>query len=107
LKEIAQILFLVDITLMFCGMIFANAAAWWVFIPFHVVATTYVTIILCLAWRAAKIIQPSFKFQRPIGITLYLPAHLIQFCFTGQVPIGLVGYVLIAFPLAVLFLFEE
>ena len=107
LKDIAPILFLVDVALLFFGMFFANAAAWWIFLPFHFLASGYFAFVLILARRASRIIPPSFAFQRPLGVFLYSSAHVIQFGFPGQIPLLFAGYLLMAYPLAVVFLFEE
>ena len=105
IKKLCEILFLAEVTLMFVGL-FLVADNTWFFVVFHVVATVFAIFVLRTAYRAARVIPASIPFQRPIGVTLYVTGHLIQFCYPGQLPIGLVGVLLITCPLAVIFLFE-
>jgi hypothetical protein len=106
-KDIAPVLFLVDVGLMFSAMIFNNVAAIWVFVLFQIVVTSYAISVLCLAYRAARVIPASIPLQRPFGVILYISAHLLQFAFPGQLPLALAGYVLIAVPISIVFLFVE
>ncbi len=106
-RDIAPALFLVDVGLMFSAMIFNNVAVMWGVVLFQIVITCYASLILYLAYRAAKIIPASLPFQRPMGVILYLTAHVLQFAFPGQLPLALAGVVLLAVPISILFLFVE
>ena len=106
-KDIAALLLLVDLGLMFSTLIFNNIAAIWVFALFQIVVTFYAITVLYLAYRVARIIPASIPLQRPLGVAFYISAHLLQFAFPEQLPIALTGYLLIALPISMLFLFGE
>ena len=107
LRDWMPVLCLADVALMFSGIFFLNAAAWWVWVPFQLVACSFTLFVLYLAWVAIPFVPQSIPLQRPIGAILYLSCHAIQFFGPGQIPIALVGYLLIAAPLSVLFLFDQ
>ena len=106
-KDIAPVLFLIDVGLMFSGMFFNDVAAIWVSVLFQIVVTSYAIFVLYLAHRAARVIPTSIPLQRPLGVILYVSAHLLQIVFPGQLPLALAGYVLLAVPVSVIFLFAE
>lgn len=106
-KDIAPVLFLFDVGLMFNAMIFNNVAAIWIYVLFQFVVTSYAIFVLYLACRAARVIPASIPLQRPLGVILYVSAHLLQFVFPGQLPLGLAGYVSLAVPISIVFLFVE
>ncbi len=101
------VLFLSDVMLMFSAMFFVNAAAIWVWLPFQILACSYTAFVLLLAYRAVAYVPASIPFQRPIGVTLYLSCHAIQFFVPGQIPLALAGYLLLAAPLSLIFLFDQ
>lgn len=106
-KDIAPALFLVDAFLMFSAMIINNLAAMWVIVLFQISITSYAIFVLYLAYRASAAIPASIPLQRPLGVILYISAHLLQFVFPGQLPLALAGYVLLAVPISIVFLFVE
>jgi len=106
-KDVAPTFFLGDVFLMFSTLIFDNIESLWIYAIFQLVVTGYGLFVLHMAQKAAKIIPPSIPFQRPIGLFLYISYHLLQFNFPGQVPLYLTAYMLLAAPLAWMFLFEE
>ena len=106
-KDIAPVLFLVDVGLMFSALFSNNVAVIWVFVSFHFIVITFASFVLYLAYRAARIIPASIPFQRPMGVILYVSAHSLQYVFPGQLPLALAGYVLLAVPISIVFLFVE
>lgn len=106
LKDVSPFVILADVAIMFAAMFFANAANWWIFFSFHVIAMANVAFVLYMANRASKVIRPTFMFQRPLGVALYISVHIVKFGFSGEVSLTIVGYLLLAYPLAVLFLFD-
>ena len=107
IRDWMPVLFLLDVALMFIGIFVANATAWWIWLPFHVIACSYTIFVLYLAKIASKYIPQSVPFQRPLGVVLYLSCHGIQFLSPAEIPIWLTGYVLMAAPLSMLFLFDH
>lgn len=105
IKDFAELLFLGEVALMFTSLLLVASAIWFQ-VLFHLVATLFAFVVLRTAYRAAKVIPASIPFQRPLGVILYVSGHLIQFCFPGQLPIELVAILLIACPVAIIFLFE-
>ena len=106
-RDWLPLLFLIDVALMFLGIFVAVAAAWWVWLTFHIAAFTYVIFVLRLAHIASRYIPRSIPFQRQLGILLYLSCHTVKLLRPDQIPIALVGYVLFAGPISLLFLFDH
>ena len=107
LRNWMPVLFLADVAFMFSAIFFLNATAWWVWLPFQLLACLCTAFVLYLAYRAKPFVPTSIPIQRQIGVFLYLSCHGIQFFTPGQIPIGLVGYLLLAAPLSIVFLFDQ
>ena len=105
IQERTEVLFLIEVTLMFSSL-FLLQGALWIAIVFHAVGIAWVIFVLWFASRVAKVIPPSIPFQRPMGVILYVVAHSLQYFWPGQLPIWLAGTCLITAPLAMVFLFE-
>ena len=101
------LLTLVDIALMFLGIFVANATAWWIWIPFHVVVFISAACVLYLAHRASRYVPNSIPFQKQIGTFLYLSCHLIQGVCPANVPLAIVAYLIFAGPISLWFLFDH
>ena len=98
---------LVDIFLMFAGLIVMNTTAWWIRVPYHIAAILLAIFVMRLAYIAARYVPESIPFQRQIGIFLYLSCHSIQFFRWGELPIAMAGYLMAAGPLSIWFLFDH
>jgi len=98
---------LVDIFLMFAGLIVMNTTAWWIRVPYHIAAILLAIFVMRLAYIAARYVPESIPFQRQIGIFLYLSCHSIQFFRWGELPIAMAGYLMAAGPLGIWFLFDH
>ena len=98
---------LVDIFLMFAGLIVMNTTAWWIRVPYHIAAILLAIFVMRLAYIAARYVPESIPFQRQIGIFLYLSCHSIQFFSLTELPIAMVGYIMAAGPLSIWFLFDH
>ena len=107
LRDWIAILFLVDVVLMFSGLFFLDATSWWLWLPFHLIACSYTLFVIYLAYKAMPHVPASIPSQRPIGVLLYLSCHAIQFFVPGQIPIAMVGYLMLAGPLSLIFLFDQ
>ena len=70
---------LVDLFLMFAGLIVMNTTAWWIRVPYHIAAILLAIFVMRLAYTAARYVPESIPIQRQIGISLYLSCHSIQF----------------------------
>ena len=98
---------LVDIFLMFAGLIVMNTTAWWIRVPYHIAAILLAIFVMRLAYIAARYVPESIPFQRQIGIFLYLSCHSIQFFSLAELPIAMAGYIMAAGPLSIWFLFDH
>ena len=98
---------LVDIFLMFAGLIVMNTTAWWIRVPYHIAAILLAIFVMRLAYIAARYVPESIPFQRQIGIFLYLSCHSIQFFSLAELPISMAGYTMAAGPLSIWFLFDH
>ena len=98
---------LVDIFLMFAGLIVMNTTAWWIRVPYHIAAILLAIFVMRLAYIAARYVPESIPFQRQIGIFLYLSCHSIQFFRWGELPIAMAGYLMAAGTLSIWFLFDH
>lgn len=107
IRDWLVLLFLIDVSLMFIGLFVANAAAWWIWLTYHLASLTYTAFVLRLAFRASRHIPKSIPFQRSLGILLYGSCHAIRICAPGQIPISLVGYLMFAGPISLLLLFDH
>ncbi len=103
-RERCELFLVVDVFLMVVNTVVAGA--FWISLAFQLIVTAWVLFVLWNAWLAAKVIPPSFPFQRPIGVVLYLLAHSLQFFFAWPLPLWAFGVCLAVIPLAVFFLFE-
>ena len=100
-------LFLIDVGLMFSGIFVANASAWWIWLPFHIASCTYTIFVLYLAQIASRYVPNSIPLQRPLGILLYLSCHVVQFFGPTQIQMALIGYLMFAAPIALIFMFDH
>ena len=98
---------LVDLFLMFAGLIVMNTTAWWIRVPYHIAAILLAIFVMRLAYTAARYVPESIPFQRQIGIFLYLSCHSIQFFSLAELPIAMAGYIKAAGPLSIWFLFDH
>ena len=98
---------LVDLFLMFAGLIVMNTTAWWIRVPYHIAAILLAIFVKRLAYTAARYVPESIPFQRQIGIFLYLSCHSIQFFSLAELPIAMAGYIMAAGPLSIWFLFDH
>ena len=98
---------LVDLFLMFAGLIVMNTTAWWIRVPYHIAAILLAIFVMRLAYTAARYVPESIPFQRQIGIFLYLSCHSIQFFSLAELPIAMAGYIMAAGPLSIWFLFDH
>ena len=100
-------LVLADVGLMFAGLFVANAAAWWIWLPFHITLAALTIFVLKLAFFAARCVPQSIPYQRQIGSFLYISCQCIMFFDVGQLPMILVAYLMFAGPLGMWFLFDH
>jgi hypothetical protein len=101
------LLFLIDVALMFLGLFVANAATWWIWLPYHMASLAYTIFVLRLARLASRHVTESIPHQHIIGVLLYVSCHAIRLFSPGEIPIGLVGYSLFAGPISLVFLFDH
>ena len=98
---------LTDVGLMFIGLFVANAAAWWIWFPFHVAQFSLTLFVLRLSFIAARCVPESIPYQRIIGSFLYISCQGIMLFPAGQIPLAIAGYLMMAGPLGMWFLFDH
>ena len=54
---------LVDIFLMFAGLIVMNTTAWWIRVPYHIAAILLAIFVMRLAYIAARYVPNRFLFS--------------------------------------------